>query len=219
MRCDFVRSHSTGIGFPSKLNCYQLLNLYKDTSLRVPRRGKTWGLESMVLSFLVGIGTSYGTCSQRFWHSLIITVGRRWLLPILVYILLDFSYSTRLHGLDLGYLSQGQQLYQCVGAGCNHIDCDLSIIRVKKDVGVGWFLIIIGYYIYHNLPRMGYTIQNHSPKIKIKMMMMIIHSMVTASLFFFCRFFQDNNYKILLCDLVGFWFYSLLSLEFDRCGW
>lgn len=193
MRCDFVRSLSTGIGFPSKLNLYQLLNLYKDASLRVPRRGKTWGLESMVLSFLVGIATTYGTCSQWFWHSLIITVGRRWLLPILVYILLEFSYC--LHGLDLGYLSQGLQLYQSVGAGCNHIDCDLFIIRVKRDVGVAWFLIIIGYYIYHNLPRMGYTIQNKNDD-----------DDGYCFAFLFSRLFQDNNYKILLCDLVGFWF-------------
>lgn len=135
MRCDFVRSHSTGIAFPSKFNLYQLLNLYKDASLRVPRRGKTWGLESMVLSFFVGIATTYGTCSQWFWHSLIITVGWWWLLPILVYILSDFSYSARLHGLDLGYLSQGQQLYQFVGAGCDHIDCDLSIIGWKEMLG------------------------------------------------------------------------------------
>lgn len=105
------------------------------------------GLESMVLSFLVGIATTYGTCSQWFWHSLIITVGRRWLLPILVDILLDFSYSAHLHGLDSGYPTQGQQFYQFLGAGCNHIDCDLSIIRVKRDVGVAWFLINIGYYI------------------------------------------------------------------------
>lgn len=215
----FFRSHSTGIGFPSKLNLYQLLNLYKDTSLRVPKRRKTRGLESMVLSFLVGITTTYGTCSQWFWHSLIITVGRRWLLPFLVDILLDFSYSARLHGLDLGYLTQGQQFYQFLGAGCNHIDCDLSIIRVKRDVGVAWFLIIIGYYIYHNLPRMGYTIQIHLPKIKKEDDDDDDTLNGYCFTFLFSRLFQDNNYKILLCDLVGFWVYSLLSLEFDRCGW
>lgn len=66
---------------------------------------------------------------------------------------------------------------------------------------------------------MGYTIQNHSPKIKNKNDDDDDTLNGYCFAFLFSRLFQDNNYKILLCDLVGFWFYSLLSLEFDRCGW